>query len=261
MNGMQLREVTTDTSTVSYTLIRKNVRNINLRVKTDCSVVVSADSAVPETYIDDFVRSKIPFILNAFDKIKQEENQAVAPLRFVTGEQALLLGRRLRLRVEPVQRQLVPGFISQWQEGRITYFSRNKNGEAVFCLEECLYMYTKEPEDELHKRQLYESWQKIQAKLVCGQSGRRFYPVFQKLGVAWPVIKIRKMRSRWGSCIPGKQKVTFNSQLVEKPLESIEYVVVHEFAHFIHPDHSRAFYGLVEQILPDWKERKELLRY
>ena len=75
MNGMQLREVTMDTSTVSYTLIRKNVRNINLRVKTDCSVVVSADSAVPETYIDDFVRSKIPFILNAFDKIKQEENQ------------------------------------------------------------------------------------------------------------------------------------------------------------------------------------------
>lgn len=68
------------------------------------------------------------------------------------------------------------------------------------------------------------------------------------------------MSSRWGSCIPGKQKVTFNSLLLEKPLESIEYVVVHEFSHFIHPDHSRAFYDFVARILPDWKNRKEGLR-
>lgn len=59
--------------------------------------------------------------------------------------------------------------------------------------------------------------------------------------------------------MPGKHKITFNSLLLEKPLESIEYVVVHEFAHFIHPDHSKAFYAFVGQILPDWKERREKL--
>lgn len=43
------------------------------------------------------------------------------------------------------------------------------------------------------------------------------------------------------------------------PKEAIEYVVVHEFAHFAHPDHSRAFWALVAEIMPDYKERKKLL--
>ena len=259
MNRMQLREVTLENDTVTYALIRKNVRNINLRVKPDGSVSVSAHPSVPEDCIDDFVRSKIPFILDSFDRMK-EECAARAPLRFLTGERIPWFGGQLPLQVEQTRWQLPADWSRQREEGCITYFSRNKKGEAVFCRDGRLYLYTAQPEDELHKRQLYESWQKIQAKIICGQLCTQYYPQFQKLGVAWPVIKIRKMSSRWGSCIPGRQKITFNSQLVEKPLESIEYVVVHEFAHFIHPDHSRAFYGLVEQILPDWKARKERLR-
>ena len=61
--------------------------------------------------------------------------------------------------------------------------------------------------------------------------------------------------------MPGKHKITFNSLLLEKPLESIEYVVVHEFAHFIHPDHSKAFYAFVGQILPDWKAQGKTVNH
>lgn len=242
----------------SYQLIRKNVKNINLRVKSDGSIVVSANPRVPKKQIDAFVRSEIPFIQKARARIAENQKNN-AEQQLLTGEQIPYLGGTLFLQVAQADPRLVPTWIEEVQNGRITCFSRNTHGEALFCKDGCLYLYTSAPADTACKQQLYDSWQKIQTGLVCNQLSRQYYPVFEKLGVAYPEIRIRKMRSRWGSCIPGKQRITFNSLLLEKPLDSIAYVVVHEFSHFIHPNHSPAFYEFVEQILPDWKERKERL--
>lgn len=186
------------------------------------------------------------------------EHRRIAKMQqFLTGEQLAYLGGTICLQVEKADRRLVPEWIGQVQAGEITGFSRNKKGEAVFLKGGCLYLYTADGDDTAYKQQLYDSWQKIQAGILCRQVSRQYYPFFEKLGVAYPVIRIRKMRSRWGSCIPAKQSITFNSLLLEKPPESIVYVVVHEFSHLVHPDHSKAFYQFVEQILPDWKSRKE----
>lgn len=244
-------------SETSYTLIRKNVKNINLSVKPDGSIVVSANPCVPEDYIDEFVHSKMEFIHRARERLKQRNGQPVP--QFVTGEKFPYLGDLLTLQMAAADRRLVPEWIQLLQEGCITGFCRNDRGEAVFCRGKCLQMYSTQLNDAVHNRQLYESWQKVQTGVLCERLSRKYYPVFQEMGVAYPQIKIRKMSSRWGSCIPAKKKLTFNSLLLEKPLESIEYVVVHEFSHFIHPNHSKAFYGLVEQILPDYKARKERL--
>ena len=243
----------------SYQLIRKNVKNINLRVKSDGSVVVSADPRVPKAYIDEFVQSKKDFIQKARAKILQNQN-CKQQQQFRTGELIPYLGSTLRLVADQADSGYIPGWLEEMQNGVIAHFSRNNYGEAVFQRGQSLCLYSTDPFDPEHNQQLYDCWQKIQAGILCRQLSRRYYPEFEKLGVVFPEIKIRKMSSRWGSCIPGKQKVTFNSLLLEKPLESIEYVVVHEFSHFIHPDHSRAFYEFVGHILPDWKIRKTALR-
>ncbi|MEG2396279.1 MAG: M48 family metallopeptidase, partial [Oscillospiraceae bacterium] len=73
------------------------------------------------------------------------------------------------------------------------------------------------------------------------------------------IIKIRKMKSRWGSCQPKTGIVTLNSQLINAPIGCIEYVVLHELCHFVQPNHSKDFYSLVSAIMPDYKERKKLL--
>lgn len=243
----------------SYTLIRKNVKNINLSVKSDGSIVISANPRVPEDYIDDFVCSKIPFIQKAREKLRQGREQ-ILPCQFMSGERLPYLGNFLTLELGQADSRLAPIWIAQSQEGTITKLSRNNKGEAVFCQDGTLRLYSAELNDIAYKQRLYESWQEIQAGILCDQISRRYYPAFQELGVAYPEIKIRKMSSRWGSCIPAKKKITFNSLLIEKPIESMEYVVVHEFAHFIHPNHSKAFYDFVGRILPDWKSRKEGLR-
>lgn len=243
----------------SYKLIRKKVKNINLRVKSDGSIVVSASPHVPKGYIDDFVSSQKHFIQRARTQMKQSQNSRWEQ-KFLTGEHIPYLGSFLTLRTKQADTRQIPIWIEKSQNGSITDFSRNNQGEAVFCQNGCLYMYTKTVDDTDYNQRLFDAWQNIQAGILCRKISRQYYPVFEKLGIAFPELKIRKMSSRWGSCIPGKQKITFNSRLLEKPLESIEYVVVHEFSHFIHPDHSKAFYDFVEQILPDWRKRRDGLK-
>ena len=85
------------------------------------------------------------------------------------------------------------------------------------------------------------------------------YPRFQPYGVPVPLLKIRKMKSRWGSCIPGKGTVTLNARLMDYPDSVIEYVAVHEYCHFLEANHSAQFYAWMTRMLPDWKERKAVL--
>ena len=86
----------------------------------------------------------------------------------------------------------------------------------------------------------------------------RFYPSFNG-AFPFPEIRFKKMTSRWGSCMPGKNLITLNTALCLVPSECAEYVVVHELCHFIHPNHSKSFYAEVEKHIPDWKERKKKL--
>lgn len=60
----------------------------------------------------------------------------------------------------------------------------------------------------------------------------------------------------WGSCLPKKLIITLNKQLLEAPRNCIEYVVVHELCHLVHPNHSKQFYTFLTMFMPDWKERK-----
>ena len=72
-------------------------------------------------------------------------------------------------------------------------------------------------------------------------------------------ICIHPMKTRWGSCNFKKGTLNFNLYLIDQPHECIEYVVMHEFAHFIVPDHSPAFHALMTALMPDWKARRARL--
>lgn len=64
---------------------------------------------------------------------------------------------------------------------------------------------------------------------------------------------IRFMRSRWGSCTPANGHISLNAALAALPPEFTEYVLVHELAHMVHPNHSPAFWLMVERFCPDYR--------
>lgn len=86
-------------------------------------------------------------------------------------------------------------------------------------------------------------------------------PIWQtRMGVQAASIRFRTMRSRWGSCQPQTRAININRRLGAMPPACIEYVLVHELCHLIHPDHSPRFHAAMSRFLPDWAERKERLR-
>jgi predicted metal-dependent hydrolase len=88
----------------------------------------------------------------------------------------------------------------------------------------------------------------------------RLYPIVETFGVRMPSVTVRSMKTRWGSCSVHRGSIRLNSHLRFAPPESIDYVVLHELAHFLYPNHSKDFYGFIERYMPDWKQRKELLK-
>lgn len=222
--------------TISYVLTRKQVKYINLRIKSNGEVAVSAHRRVPATYVDKFVESKAPFILEALERVeKRQEETGDRPHNYETGEIFRLLGRDYTLVVEEA------------------------GLEEIFFRGDSLVLRTKWPDHYPHKKNVMEKWMRFFTRKTFSEIIDWAYPQFVPYGAPYPVWTVRSMTSRWGSCQPQTGKITLNSKLFFYPKEAIEYVVVHEFAHFAHPDHSKAFWALVAEIMPDYKERKKLL--
>lgn len=229
------RTILVDGSPLHYSLERKNVKNLNLHVRKDGSVYVSANTAVPEEKIDEFLVSKGAFIRNAQNKFKEQEQYKPLPKQYVSGETFYVQGRALRLKVTQTARDKI-------------------YSDGVY-----LFLDVKDQRDTTKKERMVKRFLDKQCKAVFSEILEEQYPVFQKYGVAPPILRIRNMDTRWGSCLPGKGVITLNKRLLEAPRNCIEYVVMHEFCHFIHPNHSKHFYDFLAMLMPDWKERKKIL--
>jgi len=229
------RIIELDSRKIEYDLERKNVKNLNLRIKADQSIYVSANHKVSEKAIQDFLISKSDYILKALDRYAKMAKYAPKPKSYIDGESFTILGHELRLKVKQGERN------------------------CAFSDEVYVTLIVKDPNNYDVKKRTMDKWIKMQCQKYIQDVCDSVYPKFKKYGVEYPVLRFRNMISRWGSCQPKRKILTFNIDLIEAPLSCIEYVVMHEFVHFLQPDHSRKFYQYLSMFMPDWKERKKVL--
>jgi predicted metal-dependent hydrolase len=108
-------------------------------------------------------------------------------------------------------------------------------------------------------RKLLEDWYCAHARIVFDKSLRDCLRRFKgHMKAVSPQIRIRRMKKRWGSCTP-RGVIYLNPDLVMAPGSSIDYVIMHEICHMIHPHHGSNFYALLRRVMPDWEARKERL--
>lgn len=235
MDTTSQRTITAEGREIPYTLERKQVRNLNLRVRKDGSVWVSANAAVPCGEIDVFVAGKAPYILKALDRFHEMAQYRPQPKQYVSGETFIVLGRGLRLQVTQAAKDAV-------------------SADGVY-----IHLDVQDLHDMEKKRRIVSRFLDQQCRMVFGDVMDALYPSFRKYGVQRPTLRIRDMETRWGSCLAKKGIITLNKRLLEAPRHCIEYVVMHELCHLIHPNHSRPFYAFLTMLMPDWKERKQFL--
>lgn len=86
------------------------------------------------------------------------------------------------------------------------------------------------------------------------------YQLMKNENICFPKMKIRKMKTRWGVCNASHETITLNFYLIEKTYDEIDYVIIHELSHFVHFDHSKNFWALVEKYVPNYKEIRKNMR-
>ena len=99
-------------------------------------------------------------------------------------------------------------------------------------------------------RELMKSWYREHAKLKFAEYAEPIIARFGRYGVAPTSLYVQEMENRWGSCTP-KGKIILNAELIKAPRPCIEYVITHEMCHLLHPDHTTAFFALLETEMLD----------
>lgn len=221
--------------TVDVEIVRKNIKNVHLKVFRSLEVVLSVPMQVPREWIENFLSKRIKWIDEQITKYKLSGGTNTLD-SIKNGTSVQMLGKDMRVVFEEASKNSI-----EVDEKRIT-------------------LLLKDVTDEEFAQKLFLKWWKQAAEDVFQNELDTLYEkIFKKYQVAKPDIYVRKMKTLWGSCTPSKAKVTFNNYLLKANLRCIQYVVLHELTHLIYPNHSKQFYDFLTIHMPDWQERKKQL--
>lgn len=218
--------------TLAYELTRKRVKNINCRLKSDGIVYVSANSRVPVAEIERFLVEKADVFFNAYENIKKHKEKSEINTRSVN-----FLGKEYPVRI-----------------------IQNSRETAVFDETECrVFTRLSEPENVLLliKRAVSEHFLNL-----CREINAEVLDELKLNGLKPPPtqITIKDMTSRWGSCSYTRGHISINSRLVAYPRETIKAVFWHEYTHYWHHDHSKAFYDFLTKYYPEYFKWHDFLK-
>ncbi len=210
---------------IEVTVYKKPIKHMYLSVlPTEGKVRVSVPEGVSDEVVSLFVLKKMEWIKRNIKGFLGQERQT--PREYVSGESHYFKGRRYILRVEKAKRPKI-------EVG---------NKYIVFYVPEG---YTVE-----QRQHYYENWLRMELQKEL----QSLVPKWEKrIGVKANEVRIRKMKTKWGTCNITKKRIWINIDLIKKPAKALEYVVVHELLHLIVRNHGSEFRSLMDKYMPDWE--------
>jgi predicted metal-dependent hydrolase len=132
------------------------------------------------------------------------------------------------------------------------------NIDSVACLAGRIIVTTRNEPNEAKTKKLLQSWYRMRADILFNDRLVACHEIAAREGIPVPELRIRKMRSRWGS-YSSKGVVTLNLFLIMTPVECLDYVILHELCHYKVGGHGPPFWTLLARMLPDCRQRKSKL--
>lgn len=218
---------------IIYQLLQKKVKNISFRVYSDLRVVVTASPKVAPEIVDSYVLKKANWIIKTQKSLAQKQAEKER-FRFNDdirdGGHIYLLGEKIALKIDTQK--------AGYYTGQVLYLA--EGDEAA-----------------LHKQLAHFYHQ--QSIILFEACNQEVSAIFASMGVEKATVSTRKMSASWGRCHVTKRHIVLNTQLVRAPKECIFSVMVHEYVHFLYPNHSKAFKDCLRQLLPEYDRFTEKL--
>jgi predicted metal-dependent hydrolase len=223
-----------EVSGIPIKIVRKTIKNIHLGVyPPDGHVRV----AVPQHVTDDNVRlaviSRLKWIKEQQARFQTQPRQSQRQL--VTGESHYFFGKRYRLEV----------------------FERRGSHQVVIKNNRTLQLLVNPGTTQLNRALLLNEWYRQQLKERIPELLSQWEPVIGKTVTDWGV---KKMKTKWGSCNITQKRIWLNLELAKKPVDCLEYVLVHEMVHLLERNHDKRFIAYLDHFLPRWRQFRDILK-
>jgi predicted metal-dependent hydrolase len=208
---------------------QKDIKNVHLSVYPPLGQVkIAAPERMELDTIRIFAISKLSWIKKQQAKILSQKREA--PREYITRESHYYLGKRYLLNV--IEHNSPP----------IVKLKHNK-----------IELYIRPETNSKKRKEILEEWYRNQLKELVRKQINKWEDI---MNVQTNDFGIKKMRTKWGTCNIEAKRIWINLELAKKPIQCIDYIIVHELTHLMERNHNSKFVAIMDNYLPNWKELK-----
>ena len=213
---------------MEYTVTKKKIKNFIIRIYPDLRIAVSVPLHASNKDVENFIQSKKEWIETTLKKIeiaKENKNN--------------LKENIIRILSKKIEKKIIESDL-----------------ERIRLTDTSIYIYSKDIDNTKIEKKLLE-WKVEKLKVILDEYLEKYTRL---LNTNINYYQIKKLSSAWGIYHKKENYITFNFDLIEKDIECIEYVVLHELCHIFYMNHQKDFWTLVEKYMPDYKIRRKNLK-
>jgi predicted metal-dependent hydrolase len=228
---LPLRQYSIHASGIDAAVTHKRVRNLTISVHRSGDVRVTAPGRASTSDVERAIVARIDWIKRTRARLAQQAPPRT--LEYVTGELHRFRGTSLSLRV-----------------------THHAGPSQAFLLDRILEVRVAAGAGIDDRRRAVEKWYRHELIALLPAVIR---PWASQMQVEPVECRVRRMRTRWGTCNTRARRIWLNLELATVSPECLEYVVVHELAHLTEPSHNARFRAIMDHFLPDWRRRRGAL--
>ena len=213
---------------MKYTVTKKKIKNFIIRIYPDLRIAVSVPLHASNKDIENFIQSKKEWIETTLEKIK-----------IIKENKSNLKENSIKILGKEIDKKIIESDL-----------------ERIRLTDTSIYIYSKNIDNAKIEKKLLE-WKLEKLKVILDKYLIKYTKLLNR-NINY--YQIKKLSSAWGIYHKKENYISFNSDLIEKDIECIEYVVLHELCHIFYMNHQKDFWALVEKYMPDYKVRRKKLK-